>query len=72
MINQQLMDQALNMITSLPLQFFKMCCRPPHAKLELILFKKPLHHSKMQFDGSQDTEDLEWASADLGEWDDNK
>jgi len=44
MINQQLMDQALNMITSLPLQFFKMCCRPPHAKLELILFKKPRYN----------------------------
>lgn len=35
---------------------------------KLILFKKPLHHSEMSFDGQQEPEDLEWADADLGEW----
>lgn len=35
----------------------------------LILFKKPPHHSEMKFEGNQETEDLEWADADLGEWD---
>lgn len=35
----------------------------------LILFKKPLHHSEMKFEGQQDKEDLEWANADLDEWD---
>jgi antitoxin component of MazEF toxin-antitoxin module len=38
----------------------------------LILFKKPLHHSEMKFEGPQSKEELEWADADLGEWDDNK
>ncbi|MGB0453821.1 MAG: AbrB/MazE/SpoVT family DNA-binding domain-containing protein [Bacteriovoracaceae bacterium] len=34
----------------------------------LILFKKPLHHSEMTFEGGQDSSDLEWTNADLGEW----
>jgi len=35
----------------------------------MILFKKPQHHSQMKFDGKQDESEIEWADADLGEWD---
>jgi len=34
----------------------------------LIVFKKPPHHSEMTFEGTQDSEDIEWADADLDEW----
>lgn len=34
-----------------------------------IIFRKPLHHSKMVFKEEQEKEDIEWADADLGEWD---
>ena len=39
----------------------------------LIIFKKPLHHSEMKFEGNVDLEkeDSEWVDADLGEWDTN-
>lgn len=38
----------------------------------LILIKKPLLHSEMKFEGQQYKEELEWADADLGEWDNSK
>ena len=38
----------------------------------LVVFKKPKHHSEMNFEGEQETEDLEWADSDLGEWETNK
>lgn len=36
---------------------------------KLIIFKKPLHHSKMRFDGTVEVtkEDQAWLDADLGE-----
>lgn len=39
----------------------------------LILFKKPIHHSQMNFDGDNflSKEEQEWVNADLGEWDKN-
>lgn len=36
---------------------------------KIILFKKPLHHSQMTFEDSDDDIDKEWIDADLGELD---
>ena len=38
----------------------------------IIIFKKPPHHSEMVFEGAQDESDLEWADADMGEWEKEK
>lgn len=38
-------------------------------KGRLILFKKPPHHSEMKFEGAVENEDIDWADAELGEWD---
>lgn len=40
-----------------------------HINGKLIIFKKPAHHTEMKFEGAQDQSEIDWAEADLGEWD---
>lgn len=35
----------------------------------IVMFKSLPHHSEMVFEGEQDQDEIEWADADLGEWD---